>query len=486
MIKKYNKKGGAELLIALIMKKNLRFYAALYFAKSTALFMKLIGKKATSMPGSWAIILCPDFLDRIDKPEKIYGVTGTNGKTTVTNMIADVLEDLGEDVICNRAGSNVPSGIASALIANCTLTGKMKKNTAVFEFDERSTARMFPYLKVDTIVVTNLFRDSLKRNAHVEFIYKILQDNISKDTKLIVNGDDPMCVKLGGEDKLYYGMLPQSFESGEFKNILRDGAICPKCSASLTYDFTRYHHIGVYHCDNCGYQPPKRDFLITNVDLENKKLDTVIKGENHTFRLVDVNPHNIYNQLSVISFVSELGYSMAQIDKALKNIKVIESRLICTKIKDKTVARIVSKGQNAIACSRTFEGVTKFEGKKALVLILDDHEDAGTSVENIAWYYDTDFEFLTDPSVNQVIVEGTRSLDLYVRLLMAGMDKSIIKCIQGVEKIKDVVDYDISDTFIIYHHVHRMRTSEQTRLDLIEKIKEFNWYENWSIIPRSL
>ena len=39
------------------MKRNLRFYFALFFAKGTALVLKLIGRKGTSMPGSWAIIL---------------------------------------------------------------------------------------------------------------------------------------------------------------------------------------------------------------------------------------------------------------------------------------------------------------------------------------------------------------------------------------------------------------------------------------------
>lgn len=76
-----------------VMRRSLRFYFALFFAKGTAMVLKLIGRKGTSMPGSWAIILCPDFLGRMPRPKTVVGITGTNGKTSVANMVEDVLED---------------------------------------------------------------------------------------------------------------------------------------------------------------------------------------------------------------------------------------------------------------------------------------------------------------------------------------------------------------------------------------------------------
>ena len=98
------------------MKRNLRFYFALLFARCTALALKLIGRKGTSMPGSWAIILCPDFIGRMPKPKTVIGITGTNGKTTVANLVEDVLTKNDIEYSCNRMGSNVNTGIASALI----------------------------------------------------------------------------------------------------------------------------------------------------------------------------------------------------------------------------------------------------------------------------------------------------------------------------------------------------------------------------------
>ena len=69
------------------MKKNFRFYVALWGAKAGTILLKLLRRNATFFPGKFAITVCPDFIARIDKPKTVIAVTGTNGKTTVCNMI---------------------------------------------------------------------------------------------------------------------------------------------------------------------------------------------------------------------------------------------------------------------------------------------------------------------------------------------------------------------------------------------------------------
>ena len=64
------------------MKKNFRFYIALWISKAAMLLQRMLGMNASYFPGKIAIKLCPDFLGRIDKPKTIITVTGTNGKTT--------------------------------------------------------------------------------------------------------------------------------------------------------------------------------------------------------------------------------------------------------------------------------------------------------------------------------------------------------------------------------------------------------------------
>ena len=108
-------------------KKTMRFYLTLAGIKVLIKVLQLCGRNATHVPGRKAINICPDFLDQIDKPEFIIGITGTNGKTTVSNLIADVMQDNGYDIIDNRFGGNIDSGIASSLIKNSTMGGHMKK-----------------------------------------------------------------------------------------------------------------------------------------------------------------------------------------------------------------------------------------------------------------------------------------------------------------------------------------------------------------------
>lgn len=53
--------------------------------------------------------------------------------------------------------------------------------------------------------------------------------------------------------------------------------------------------------------------------------------------------------------------------------------------------------------------------------MLDDLGDAEETSENTAWIYDTDFEFLNDDSITQIICSGVRRTDYKVRLLLAGV-----------------------------------------------------------------
>ena len=335
------------------MKRNLRFYFALMFARGTALVLKLIGRKGTSMPGSWAIILCPDFIGRMPKPKKIIGITGTNGKTTVSNMIEDVLEDNGIEFMCNRSGTNVATGVASTLIANSHFFGKPKCDLAVFELDERSAPNIYPYMQPDIVLCTNIFRDSYKRNAHAEFILDILNKEIPKGTKLVLNGDDPLCSSIKPEnDRVYFGIDHLDTDKKECDNIVNDVPACPKCHGPLVHDIVRYHHIGRVHCEACGYRSPDIDYLATDIDTKDMRMNVTVGGKKSEYPLLNSTNINIYNALAAIATLREFGLSEEKIRNSMEKMGISETRYSEKEVNGRKYILHLAKGQNPMKADR--------------------------------------------------------------------------------------------------------------------------------------
>lgn len=452
------------------MKKNLKFYIVLYLAKLARIALKVIGRDATYFPGKLAVTLCPDFLGRIDKPKTIIGVTGTNGKTTVCNMIEDCLKENGYDFIDNHLGSNVNSGLASTLIEGATLTGKQKKDLAVFEIDERSSVKIYPYVTPTYLVCTNLFRDSLKRNAHTEFISNILTNNIPKQTTLILNGDDLIVSNLAPQNKrVYFGIDRLDTDTDTCENIVRDITVCPKCDSKLEYDFVRYNHIGRAHCSKCNFKSPNIDYEVTSIDF-NKMQMTVKSKEEEKYDLINNNIINIYNMLATIATLKELGLNREQINSVLKKQKIVDTRYSKEKVKNIEIITQLSKGMNPIACSRAFDYVRKEKGNKAVIVILDDLHEAANSSENIAWHYDTDYEFLNDESIKQILTAGARYLDTFVRLEIAGVPKEKIVYQRDEISLVDKLNLEGIDKVFILHDLYSIDLKNQIKRKIEEKV----------------
>lgn len=173
--------------------KPIRYTFAFVVSRLTIIALRILGRNGTHFPGAVAMRLCPDFIKHLPQPKKLIAITGTNGKTTVTNLVSDVLKNAGYTLSNNAMGSNIQEGIiVTAILASSFFGNKSIVDVVVLEVDERISPRIYPYLKPDILIVTNLFRDSYRRNAHVEFIQMMLEQAIPSHTQLIVNADDPI------------------------------------------------------------------------------------------------------------------------------------------------------------------------------------------------------------------------------------------------------------------------------------------------------
>lgn len=435
---------------------KISYYFALWAGKCAALALKLTHHRGTDFPGNCALKICPDFAKYIAKPKTIIGITGTNGKTTTTNIIADLLEADGQVILTNREGANCISGVLTSLINGVTMTGRSRYDLAVFEIDERSSKTILPYVHPDYLVVTNLTRDSIMRNAHPEYISWVISRFMPEKTRLIINGDDLIAVNLAVDNpRCTFGLDVMETDRADSKRLTNDMQICPKCHGKLVYDVVRYLHIGRAHCPECGYRSPDNDFLGCDVDLEGGTLKIEHENETAVFPLLTNGIHDVYNVTAAAAALYQIGYSLARTAELMKQITIVASRYSVAEPKPGyRVIRQMSKDINAAATSRAFEHIAGQPGKKELILMIFCRGDDTTWSENVCWMFDSDFEFLNHPDIVNIICTGPRWADFRLRLEMAGVPKDRIKVVPNIARVLEAPDHltleGPEDVYILY------------------------------------
>ena len=274
----------------------MRMFLAIVACKLLRFAGKLVGK-GSSLPGKYALKLCPDILRRVTLPPRVVAVTGSNGKTSTVEMIAAILRADGKRVVYNEEGSNQIEGVTTLVLTHATLGGKVQADVLLIESDERYAARSFQYFHPTQFVVTNLYRDQLTRNGHPEWVYDALVPAIHPETELILNADDPLssCLGRGHERVKWFGLDRCPSDQDAPTGVYHDGAYCPVCHAPMEYDYVHYNHIGAYHCSSCGHARPATDYTATALDLEQ---GTLVLDEAVEIPLAFRSIYNVYNILA--------------------------------------------------------------------------------------------------------------------------------------------------------------------------------------------
>ncbi|MBQ8621653.1 MAG: DUF1727 domain-containing protein [Oscillospiraceae bacterium] len=433
--------------------KKIRFLMALWAAKACRILMKVLGRNATYLPGKVAMKLCPDFLKQLPHPKTVIAVTGTNGKTTVSNLLSDLLKKNGYTVTNNSFGSNVQAGVVTALITDASLSGKAKKDIAVLEVDERSSLLIYPYYQPDFLLCNNIMRDSIKRNAHTGFISYIISSALPEKTRLILNADDLICATLGSQckDRTYFGICANK-PAENARQFLSDIVYCPQCGEKLESEYLRYNHIGRMYCPKCGLASPAPDFLVTEIDEQAGTFTLTHDGKELKCKLVNDNIVNVYNFCGAIALLSRLGISDEKIMESFEAMEIVKTRYEVVRSGDLNITMLMAKGQNPIACARCYDYVAKLPGdNKGLVIIVDDLGDNINNSESTCWLYDCDYSYLADPSIGQIVFGGPRSKDQYLRAVLSGVDPDKIRITDSSAHASDALDTDTyKDIYVLY------------------------------------
>ena len=432
----------------------MRVLLAIWAAKLSALGLRLLGRAGTHVPGLIARKIHPGIIGAVRHPSRVVAVTGTNGKTTVSNLLAEALD--GEDlhVASNRNGSNIAAGVAATLISAVTWTGKPRVDIAVIEMDERSAKLILPGLDPDLLVCMNLTRDSIKRNAHPDYIAWILSSSLPARTRLVLNADDLITSALGTEahERIYFAVDRLRTDTNHPTGAAVDVAICPVCDHRLDWDYWRFNHIGKVRCPNCGFHSPEATYRASDVSADRVTLS--LEGDVRDARLINANIVNVYNEIAVAAVLDKLGVERDRIVRAFDTLLPPTTRTAAEEIHGVKLVRQLTKGLVGVACSRAFEYLSTFAGRKAVVLNIDEVSERTTDVENTAWIYDADYEYLADDSFEQIVVGGVRRHDQALRLAIAGVDPARIVTVVSEIEAADVIELDGADAVFNLHSVH--------------------------------
>lgn len=434
----------------------LRVLLAIWAGKLAGAGLRALGRAGTHVPGIIARKVHPGIIGAIRHPARVVAVTGTNGKTTASNLLAEALAEQGLVVASNRIGSNLAAGITATLIGAVDWRGRPRADIGVFEVDERSAKLVLPGLDPDVLVCLNLTRDSIKRNAHPAYIAWILSQAIPRRTSLVLNADDLLASSLGAapNPRVCFAVDRLPSDGDRPTGAAVDVAICPVCDHLLDWDYWRYNHIGKAHCPSCGFRAPEAEYRARDVDAEAGRLTLVLGGESRAARLINENVVNVYNQIAVAAALDVLEVPRDRIAAAFERLAPPETRFMAEAVGEVGLVRILTKGLVGVACSRAFEYLRSFPGRKSVVLSIDEVSERTTDVENTAWTYDADYGYLADESVVQIVVGGVRRHDQALRLAIAGVDPARIVTVESETETAELVDLDGVERVFNLHSVH--------------------------------
>ena len=390
-----------------------------------------------NIPGAVALRVDPGIVGELAStlsPRAV--VTGTNGKTTTTGLLADALAADGQDVVCNRAGNNMESGIAAALV----LAGAGEKDggrAGCFECDELYTVRVLPAARPDALVLLNLFRDQLDRYGEIDHTQDVIAEALrrSPETALVYNADDPLCAAIA--DRVDNAGLP--FGIDEPTNLeadrISDSRFCARCNTGLEYEYVHYGQLGRYLCPTCGWKRPELAFAAVNVtltcsgfefDVEDRRADTVVR---HHVRTRYSGLYMVYNVMAALAGCLAVGGDVTRFQEVLDSYEPASGRgKVFSLDGGRQVASNLAK--NPTGFNRMIQQARAEDGRY-LALFLNDNDADG---HDVSWIWDIDLERLRDlTDLRLVCVGGTRREDIAVRVKYAELGAPI-------ELVDDVAD----------------------------------------------
>ncbi|MDA8273217.1 MAG: MurT ligase domain-containing protein [Deltaproteobacteria bacterium] len=361
-------------------------------------------------------------------------VTGTNGKTTTSNLIAGALRYSGKNVCANSNGANMPNGIFGSIIGSYNLTLKFNADFIVIEVDEK----VFPYiaskLSPNVIVITNFYRDQLDRYGEVNITVNKIKNAIKdlpEPPVLILPSYEPLGSFIGyglNNPQIYYGFNENFFENeinkiSGFSSNLSDALTCPDCGHILFCEKNLNKSIFLlrFNCKYCGFESKEPEIYACEFNgkgmkgLCNKTTDKIFY-----FKPKLSGDYNMANYAAAYAVLKNYTLNDKIIRTSFENFRTKFGRSY--KKIFKGIEINVDLVKNPTGFNRVLEKIT---GEDGFINVLFAFSDRDADGRDVSWIWDVDFEGYAG-KLGKIVITGARPFDMAIRLQTAGIGKDSI------------------------------------------------------------
>ena len=355
----------------------------------------------------------PQLLQHLTASRQVALVTGTNGKTTTTRLLAVALGAGGAKVVSNETGSNMPPGHVAAL------AGDRRAGRAVLEVDEIYLPRVLAATKPAAIVLLNLSRDQLDRTNEVRMVSGHWRAALAAapHATVVANADDPLVVWAAGAAAHVRWV-------GAGLRWQLDAVGCPSCEGRIAFDAD-----GSWACvTGCGFVRPDPMATLTTVRRADGADGATVRttggadgrptyygqwadGRSEQIRLLLPGRFNHSNALMAAVAAEAMGVVAADGLAAMADVDEVAGRFTTRVVGGVRTRLMLAK--NPAGWSELLDLVGKDDGPIVISINARTADGADPS-----WLWDVPFERLA-PRV--VVATGDRCRDLSVRLQYAGV-----------------------------------------------------------------
>ncbi|MBP6745373.1 Mur ligase family protein [bacterium] len=426
-------------------------HAAILVAQLTAATIRRLGLGlGSNLPGRLARKLSPTVLSHLSAQTSrgVIAVTGTNGKSTTSGILSSILRTAGFTFAHNRQGANLVTGITASLIESSNWKTGIDADLCLFEIDEAALPVVAKEVKINSVVVTNLFRDQLDRFGELDTTARLINAGINLNNSMaILNSDDPNVSQLAPDvEHLFFGLESLLQSASEVANSTSPSAnmelsYCSKCGKEVSYSTVFYGQIGHWYCQGCGFKRPQPTVIARDVEVSatHSRFKLVIEGKVEECVLPLPGLFNVYNALAAAAAAYHLGASREAIRYGLKEYSTLFGRSERMTIEGKSI--IVQLIKNPAGATQALASCVKDSKARVLIAINDNLADG----RDISWLWDADFEQLAVLNNGTMIVSGQRAEDMAVRLKYAGIGSEQISTVpklaqalrQGIDSLAE-------------------------------------------------